>query len=233
LGLSVVIPVAKDDRSWLVLLPDLVSLGVDDEVIFVSPTPESQEFRDAIHTSRLSANTTWIQSAPGRARQLNVGALRSKNEFLWFLHCDSRIGSSAIGALNLSLISSSHAVLFFNLKFLGDGPALMAVNRVGAFFRSRVLRLPFGDQGLCVSKEVFERLGKFDETAPYGEDHLFVWRAHQTGVPLVCVGQNLFTSARKYKERGWSTTTFRHVLLTLKQALPQLAVFLRDRGGER
>ena len=70
---------------------------------------------------------------------------------------------------------------------------------------------------------MFFSLGGFPEDAPYGEDHLLAWRAHQQGVPLRCTGARLRTSARKYGERGWLRTTARHVYLTYRQALPEAA----------
>ena len=233
MGISVIVPVASGDQSWANLLPDLKPLHAEDEIIFISPDPETQGFRDAVRSNNIPATTKWVESAQGRARQLNVGAAHSTKEFFWFLHCDSRAGLDSVEALKSSLISNHDAVLFLDLKFLGDGPAFMAVNSFGAWFRSRILRLPFGDQGLCVSKTVFNELGGFDEAAPYGEDHLFVWKAHQKRIPLVCVGKKLFTSARKYQERGWAMTTSLHVWLTFRQALPQLAILLRNRWEER
>jgi hypothetical protein len=113
------------------------------------------------------------------------------------------------------------ALHYFDLAFLGDGPRRCKLNALGARFRSRVLGMPFGDQGLCVRRDLFEALGGYDEAARYGEDHLLVWAARRAGVRLHPVGQRLRTSARKYGRQGWARTTARHLVLTLRQALPQ------------
>jgi GT2 family glycosyltransferase len=75
---------------------------------------------------------------------------------------------------------------------------------------------------ICASpptgREVFERLGGFDPSHAYGEDHAFVWAARRAGVPVVAAGAPLYSSARKYAEHGWLRTTARHGWLTAVQA---------------
>src|SRR5690606_9384341 len=97
----------------------------------------------------------------------------------------------------------------------------------GVVFRSRVLGLPFGDQGLCLRREVFFELGGFNEDARYGEDHLLVWKAHQQDVPILPVKAKLQTSARRYRSEGWLPPTAKHVALTAVQATPEIFRILR------
>ncbi len=223
-----IIPVGNKDEAWKSLLPDLCSLDHDDEIVFVFQENTKSDFASEITRSKIGTTCRWFQSSPGRAKQFNLGAKEARNENLWFLHCDSRISSEGIKNLKNSISRHSSDILFFNLKFLNGGSQLMSLNEIGGWIRSRVLRLPFGDQGFCLSKTVFSTLGGFDESAPYGEDHLFIWKAHQKGIPIRCVGSGLRTSSRKYTLQGWSQTTTRHVTLTFRQALPELIKLLRD-----
>lgn len=223
-----IIPVGNKDEAWKSLLPDLNSLNHDDEIIFVSQETAESDFSGEVSRFKISSTCRWIQSSPGRAKQLNLGAKEARKENLWFLHCDSRISSQGIKNLRKAISKHSSDILFFNLKFLNGGSQLMSLNEIGGWIRSRVLRLPFGDQGFCLSKAVFATLGGFDESAPYGEDHLLIWKAHQKGIPIHCVGSGLRTSSRKYALQGWSQTTTRHVVLTFRQALPELIKLLRD-----
>lgn len=226
--LSVIITVGKNDDSWRSLLPDLHHLSHEDEIIFVSCDENLKNFIDEAILPCLSVSV--ISSDEGRAKQLNAGARAARFEFLWFVHCDSRFSVGAVEVLRGALLCAPKAVHFFDLKFLADGPRLMELTELGVWIRSRILRVPFGDQGFCVSREKFERLGGFDESAPYGEDHLFVWAAHQNGVELRAVGHPLYTSARKYKSKGWANTTSKHLRLTVKQAIPQLRRLLQKRN---
>lgn len=94
----------------------------------------------------------------------------------------------------------------------------MRLNAAGAWIRSHALGLPFGDQGLLLPRRTFERIGGFDPGLARGEDHELVWRLRCAGVPPRPVGAPLFTSARKYAERGWAATTASHLCETWRQA---------------
>ena len=227
MALSVVIPVSDSDESWKSLAPDLSALGLEDEIIFVS-SPEKLSIICS-DTSLADLRVSAVSSDLGRAKQLNAGALAAKNDYLWFLHCDSRFKPDALVKLHRAIGYSPDSLCFFDLRFLPDGPSAMNLTEIGTWIRSRMLRMPFGDQGFCLSKTNFQKLGGFDERAPYGEDHLLVWRAHQAGVKLKAVGEPLYTSARKYRLNGWAATTFLHLRLTAEQAWPEFLRFLRTR----
>ncbi len=229
MGLSVVIPVAEGDSAWKELLPDLVSLTAEDEIIVSSKRSLKEKLRNEAEKNALSCAVHWAPSTVGRAKQLNTGARWAKSDFFWFLHCDSKIPNGAIEKLKKSIEKSPRAIHFFNLKFLSDGPSLMATNGCGVWLRSRILRLPFGDQGYCLHRDVFAQLGGFCEKATYGEDHLLIWRAHQNKVKLCCVGAPLYTSARRYRAHGWLKTTTRHLALTVRQATPELVRLIKGR----
>ena len=229
MGLSVIVPVAEGDDSWKSLVSGLDSLTKDDELILCSKKSLKEQLILEAQKSGLVCGVHWAPSAIGRARQLNTGARWAKFEFLWFLHCDSKVEKLAINKLRASLENSPEAVHYFKLKFLKDGPWMTAANGVGVWFRSRLLRLPFGDQGFCMHRDVYRELGGFCEKASYGEDHLFVWMVHRRGVKLHCVNAILYTSARRYRSNGWLRTTSRHVILTVRQAAPELLQMLKDR----
>lgn len=217
--LSVIVPVAPDETQWRALLEDLAALPESSEVILVRA--ESNELA-------LPPKSSWprgipieqLQSAAGRARQMNVGARHARGHWLWFLHADTRLNAQALLALNQFLAIDREALGWFDLKFRDDGPALTALNARGARWRSRWLGLPFGDQGFIIPAQAFAQLGGYDETVRYGEDHLLVWAAHAAHLQVLAVGAAISTSARKYAAHGWLRTTLRHALLTLRQAFP-------------
>ena len=135
-----------------------------------------------------------------RASSLNLGAAKSSGEWLWFLHADSRINPDNIRALEQSLKQFPSALHYFDLAF---DLKWLRYNATGANMRSRLFGLPFGDQGLCIKKSLFDTLDGYSEDCPYGEDLLFVWQARLAGIPLQRVPSKLLTSGRKYQQRGW------------------------------
>lgn len=224
-GLSVVVPVAPGDESWRILVACLATVP-GAEVIFSATEALAATDRDLVLAELPPGSWTWLTGSPGRARQLNAGGRAARREHVWFLHADSRFAAETVSALRAALRSNGDALHYFDLAFLPDGPSTMALNARGVRWRSRWLGMPFGDQGLCIRRATWEALGGFDESAPYGEDHLFVWRARRAGVRLRPAGGRLLTSARRYRERGWARTTLRHVWLTARQAAPEALALL-------
>ena len=96
----------------------------------------------------------------------------------------------------------------------------MILNALGVKLRSDILGIPFGDQGFCLSQELFWSLGALSEN-DFGEDHLFLWKARQKGIKLENTRGSIRTSSRKYREKGWLQTTLSHLFLTAKEAVPR------------
>lgn len=222
-------PVGHRDESWIDLVGELTGLSIEDEVIFVSNEAQIEKIKFEIQRHDLAFTSQFVVSQMGRARQMNNAVRAAQNEHLWFLHCDSRLTQDSIPILKKKLALNPRAIYFFDLKFFDDGPDLMWLSELGVLIRSKIFRLPFGDQGFLVSRKNFEFLGGYCEQTPYGEDHLFIWRAHQMGLKISSVGSPIYTSARRYKDFGWRQTTRRHLGLTIKQATPELLKFLRKR----
>ncbi|HEY9844874.1 MAG TPA: hypothetical protein V6D03_01635, partial [Candidatus Caenarcaniphilales bacterium] len=176
-NLAVIIPVAPGDIAWTRLVDDLKRLPMEAEILFVGPELPSTVIRHLFEELASSQNVSWIQVPKGRGRQLNAGAKATQKPYLWFLHADSRLREPALYALERSLKHKPDALHYFDLEFLDDGPRLTLINEIGVWFRSHVLGLPFGDQGFCLARQLFQGLGGFCEDTSYGEDHLLVWQA--------------------------------------------------------
>ena len=216
--ISVIIPLAPDETAWQSLLDDLARLPDAIEILFV--TSENAEI---LHETILlpEKEIRFLESKPGRAAQMNTGAKTAKGKFLWFLHADSKFGHNTLSALLRAIQNHPDSLLYFDLAFLNDASCLMCMNSWGVRFRSRVLKVPFGDQGFCIRKDLFSQLAGFPENLSYGEDHVFVWKAKQHGIAVQPVCAMLYTSARKYKKHGWLKTTCMHQYLWIKQAWPE------------
>lgn len=216
LPISVVIPLAPGETAWRELLPQL-NLPKGSEIILAIGEQAPELFDCA---ARL------VQSPSGRAQQLNAGAAAATTEVLWFLHADTVLGEGAIEKLLQCLSSEKAALWFFDLKFMNDGPEAMKWNEWAVRWRAGSVKIPFGDQGFCISKERFEELGGYREDLAYGEDHVFVWKVRQAGYSVERVGAAISTSARKYEKGGWLNVTWGHVWRTVWQAAPQAALLI-------
>ncbi|MGY6630807.1 MAG: hypothetical protein ACXIUL_07360 [Wenzhouxiangella sp.] len=152
-----------------------------------------------------------VKGSAGRGRQMNrAAALAASDDWLWFLHADSRCEPEVLSSA-LALAAQSTACLgWFSLAFDSDGPALTRLNAMGANLRSRWLGLPYGDQGLILPKPWFDRLGGFREDLERGEDLDLVVRAKRAGLTLRGLAGRITTSARRYADQGWLATTLKH-----------------------
>ncbi len=230
---SIIIPIAPAETQWRNLLVCFVDLPWNSEILLIGATSAPDDFRNFTNDLGIQHAIRWVDSDPGRARQLNTGSKFATGRFLWFLHADSMLTPQAIEALDQALTHRPNTLHYFRLKFHDDGPRPMVLNAAGVWFRSHWLGMPFGDQGFCIEQSTFEKLGGFDETAPYGEDHLFVWTARQNGIRLNGIREPIRTSARKYQEHGWWRTTCRHVILTYRQAIPEFWQLMKKRVYNR
>jgi len=212
--LSIVVPIGPGESAWRALLGDLQGVPVDVELLLVGVDAAPPEL-DAL-SGVLAGRLRWLQASKGRASQQNAGAAAARGNWLCFLHADSRLEAAAVRAL-AAVAQRAAALYHFDLGFF-DGPALLRLNALGANLRSRLFGLPFGDQGLCLPRADFQRLGGFDERLPRAEDHALVWAAHRAKLPVRRLGARLRTSGRRYAEAGWLRTTLRFLALSWTQA---------------
>ncbi|MCB0328054.1 MAG: glycosyltransferase [Bdellovibrionales bacterium] len=211
-NLSVIIPLSVEERDFEPLIHSLLKAKEITEVVL--SIPQGATIPDGL---KIHPKLRFIVGDRGRAQQLNRGAAAASGDFLWFVHADSLVTPEAIRALTRSLIAQPNALYYFDLVFRDDGPSLMWLTQLGVWFRSHLFGLPFGDQGFCLPKALFNELRGFDEEAIVGEDHLFVWKAKRAKMPIISVGACLLTSARKYARGGWLQVTIKHFWITWTQ----------------
>lgn len=209
--LSVIIPIGFKEKQLKDLLEDLKELPTDSEVLLL--TSDLGNLSD-IDIKNRGFDLRKILSKSGRARSMNLGAEKARGEFLWFVHADSKLDTDAIPKLMDAINKNPQDLFYFNLAFY-DGPRLIKINELGVRFRTFFLKIPFGDQGFCIRKDVFENLGRYDTKASLGEDHLLVKKARKKNTKIRRVKSKIYTSGRKYEENGWFKTTCTHLYLTV------------------
>lgn len=143
-------------------------------------------------------------SPPGRAVQLNTGADMAKGHVLLFLHADTRPPDRFVKYIFMTLMNQGTIAGAFRFKTDLDRP-LMKATEYMTNMRSRIFNLPYGDQGLFLSKNVFDAVGGFPDV-PVAEDLYFVRRLAKHGririAPVPAV-----TSARRWRQKGFVYTT--------------------------
>lgn len=145
----------------------------------------------------------WVDQAlsvpRGRAAQMNAGAVQARGEILLFLHADCRPPDAADGLIIDGLRRNRKSWGRFDVRIAGRHPLLRAVE-VLMNARSRLTGIATGDQGIFVTRSLFDAAGRFPEIALM-EDIELSRRLKRYGEPL-CLPHRITASARLWEKHG-------------------------------
>jgi rSAM/selenodomain-associated transferase 2 len=210
--IGVVIPALDEEQLLPALLADLRRVVIPLDVVVVDGGS-----RDATARVAAAGGARVVASGKRRAAQLNAGAAVARGSWLLFLHADSRLPGAARRAL-LTAVTNEPDLAWAVFRFAIDVPGfwgglITAAQRV----RQRVLRLPYGDQGLLVRRDLFDSVGGFPDL-PLMEDVALVRRLRRHA-PLRTLPASLVTSGRRYAARGVVRTWLLHGALLVLYGL--------------
>ncbi len=233
--ISIVIPLDTGDSSWRTLLNELKLNQQFKEIVISAMEDKPTDWLSFV--SEFQKPLIWlVNPIRGRAAQLNNGAGKASGKYIWFVHADSQIHPESFARLNEALKNQPGSLIYFDLKF-SPTTFLMKANELGAKIRSSLFKLPFGDQGLCISRHLFYEVGRYNEKMIVGEDLEFVVNCTRRNIKLYPIGIWIKTSPRKYEKNGWLSTTIEHLYLTFtlksrvwKTDRIAIAVFVKTPG---
>lgn len=224
--ISVIIPTLNSEA---VLGPTLTALvpaaveGIVREVIMV----------DAGSTDRtlMLADQMGVEVVSGeaaRGKQYVSGVRRAKSGWLLFLHADTVLdyGWEHEAAQFIERVESGRrrpaaAAFRFTLDDIGMAPRL--VEAIAAF-RSHALHRPQGDQGLLISRQLYEEIGGY-KPLPMMEDVDLVRRIGRRR--MVILRSRALANASRYREDGYLRRLMRkqaaHALYRCRVPAEQLA----------
>jgi rSAM/selenodomain-associated transferase 2 len=129
---------------------------------------------------------------------MNAGAAVATGEVLWFLHADTCITPGCAPAI-VACCGNGDCWGRFDVRLSGRQPVLRLVESM-MNARSRLTGIATGDQGLFVSRRLFERVGGFPDL-PLMEDIELSKRLRRERPPE-CLHQRLLTSSRRWEQHG-------------------------------
>jgi rSAM/selenodomain-associated transferase 2 len=192
--LSIVIPAWNEEAGIARTLETLLRLtaGRGDTEIIVSVSGD-----DRTEAIARSYPVRVCRSGKGRALQMNAGAKIASGTVLYFLHADTTPPPSFHDDI-LAAIERGAEAGCFRMSF--DDPDWL-MQFYGWFTQFPLPVCRGGDQSLFITRELFERIGGFDERLRIMEDIEIIERIqHHAGFHIL--DSTVITSARKYHANG-------------------------------
>jgi rSAM/selenodomain-associated transferase 2 len=188
--LSVIIPTLNAAHF---LAACLDALGAAEEIVVADGGSDDETVSIAERVG-----TRVIVAPKGRGSQLRAGAEAARGDWLLFLHADTRLASGWDEAAQDHMARSASAACF---RFRLDAAAWQArlIER-GVAVRAGVLKLPYGDQGLLISRALYDEVGGYS-AVPIMEDVDLVRRIGRRR--LVVLPVDAITSSERWRSDGW------------------------------
>lgn len=191
--LSLVIPVL----NGAVTLPaTLACLAEADEVVVVDGGSH-----DGCPEIAASLGARVLAAPRGRGVQLAAGAAAARGEWLLFLHADTCLAPGWAAEARAFLADPRNRFRAAAFTFALESNAWQArVLEALVALRVRLLALPYGDQGLLISRDHYLRLGGY-RPLPLMEDVDLARRIGRRD--LARLGSRAVTSASRWEQGGW------------------------------
>ena len=205
LRFSIIVPVFHEGEKVNELIVHLHQLDPKKnlEIIVVDGSLE----RDTLGAID-SNHVIKISSEKGRAKQMNIGASAAKGEILIFLHADTELPTQALKKINTLLERKEYVGGAFDLGIKSD-KFIFRVIGVLASLRSRLNRIPFGDQAIFIRREYFNQIGGYKEI-PLMEDVELMRRIKKSGSKIWIFHDRVMTSPRRWEKEGVIYCTLRN-----------------------
>ncbi len=154
-----------------------------------------------------AAGAMIIKTAAGRGIQLGAGAARASGDWLLFVHADTILAAGWDQAVAAHIASQPQAAGYFGFR-LDDRAWQARLIEQAVGVRGAVLRLPYGDQGLLISRAHYNAIGGF-RALPLMEDVDLVRRIGRR--QLRRLTSDAVTSAARWRRDGWARRTLRNL----------------------
>jgi rSAM/selenodomain-associated transferase 2 len=196
-ALSIIIPTLNEARSIAATLDAVARVRGRVEVIVVDGGSS-----DGTLERMRERGARVIASERGRGAQMHAGARMAKGEAIWFLHADTIPPVDAAERIIEALRDEGVVGGNFCVRF--DGTRRAARFLTWLYPQLRRLGLCYGDSGIFVRRDAYQRVGGF-KPFPIFEDLDLVRELKRVG-RVVRLPAQVITSSRRFEGRSFALT---------------------------
>ncbi|MEJ2695408.1 MAG: TIGR04283 family arsenosugar biosynthesis glycosyltransferase [Candidatus Sulfobium sp.] len=201
--ISVVIPTFNEEGMVGRCIESVRAENADCEIIVVDGGSRDQTVSEA----EGFGDVLTVQSERGRGLQLNAGAAAARGDVLLFLHVDTVLEEG--WSVEVLSAFEEEGVVGGAFTFMIDSPGLhYRITEQWVKLRCTFFALPYGDQGIFVKRDFFEKIEGFRDI-PIMEDVDLVERMKKFG-RISIKEKKAYTHARKWMREGWFRTSVRN-----------------------
>lgn len=161
------------------------------------------------HTQAIAeaAGATFVKAPLGRGQQLRAGAEIARKPWLLFLHSDTCLGAGWEEEAKAFMATGGARAAAFRFKLADSGAGPRMLEALVAL-RCRLFRLPYGDQGLLISRKLYDAVGGFSPL-PLMEDVDLIRRLGRGRLKILKAAA--ITNAERFRRDGYIRRSARNL----------------------
>jgi len=198
--ISIITPILNEEGYVRPFLIHLNEVRGDFELIMVDGGSKDGTLKEVENCmNEFHGKLRLLRASRGRAIQMNKGAHEAHGDILLFLHVDCFIKKDSLGLIEKEIYSNGMIGGGFRQVFY-DADLFLKFNSAFGNLRASLTKIFFGDYGIFLRKDIFEKIGCYDNI-PILEDVEICNKAKKYG-KLVQIDRFIFTSPRRYLNHG-------------------------------
>ena len=210
-NLSIIIPTLDEANHLPLLFADLNSWPNKSDLTIVDGGSKDL----TISIAEIQGVNIIKSLEQNRGLQLKLGAAKAKENWLLFLHADSRLDSTWANTL-VKLMqekTSKNFAWYFDFKIRKYNLEFRLLE-IAVLLRSHFLQKPYGDKGLLIHKDLYSLSGGFS-SLKIMEDLDFITRITKTN-KAKRIGENIYTDDIKWAKSSVISRAIKNARLRRK-----------------
>ncbi len=208
-SISIIIPVYNEEKLINNLIDNIKEKDINKDVeIIVVDADKKGSTMNKINDK----SVVKLIGKKGRASQMNLGSQYAKNNILFFLHADSMLPEKPFSWIISVLSSSNIKAGAFDLC-IDSRNILLKIIEQTASTRSRITRIPYGDQGIFIKKHIFQEIKGYSNI-PLMEDIDLMQKLKRKKYKIKILDKKIKTSPRRWEEKGIILCSLRNIIIS-------------------